>query len=226
MPAPVKAPETSRANTTLVHFIPVLKDLKDSRLLFVLQVPAEWNVTTLRLTRSDTAGYRTDLVPGSVFAIYSSPLTGSREQEYRDRFRQWVPPPAETAVTINGIRYDRFESDDGTNTTVAYLPRPNDVNERGYGGVLVFAARDSDPFRKEDFENVVSSFRYFGTRTAATVPGEEIPLYDLSGPVLPDAAGAVHPVSPMESGWGDTGTVSGGESHASASAPPSSGCHH
>ena len=92
--------------------------------------------------------------------------------------------PVETTVTINDIRYDRFESSADGNTTVAYLADTNSANERGYTSVLVFTARDSNRFEIEDFEEVVSSFRYFSGRSAGTEPGEEIPLYDLSGNAL------------------------------------------
>jgi hypothetical protein len=84
-------------------------------------------------------------------------------------------------VTINDIRYDRFESRACGNTSVAYIAHTNSANERGYASVLVFTARDSNRFEKEDFEKVVSSFRYFSMKSAGAIPGEEIPVYDLSG---------------------------------------------
>ena len=226
--ASVATTETPQPVATVVRYIPVLKDLKDTHLLFALQVPAEWNVSTVRLARSDTADYRTDLVAGSIFSITSSPMTGSREQEYRDRFRQWDPPPVVTAVTINGIRYERFESSAAGNTTVAYLPRSNCANERGYASVLVFASRDSNRFEKEDFEKVVTSFRYFDTRSAATIPGEEIPLYDLYGSTVPGTPGRIVPVTSLVSDWGDTAdsVTMGGSGGPSSASSHSSGCHH
>ncbi len=84
-------------------------------------------------------------------------------------------------MTINNIRYDRFEGRAGGNTTVAYIARATSANERGYGSMLVYRTRDGNRFEREDFEEVVSTFRYFGIRTAAPVPGDEIPLYDPSG---------------------------------------------
>ncbi len=76
---------------------------------------------------------------------------------------------------------DRYETRADGNTSVAYLSRTNSANERGYGSVLVFTARDSNRFEREDFEKVVSSFRYFSVNSASSQPGEEIHLYDLQG---------------------------------------------
>jgi len=166
---------------TIIRYVSPPKDLKDSSLLFMLQVPGEWNVSTRRMMNSDTSDYRTDLGAENAFSIYTYKITPSREQDYRDQFRQWSPAPVENPMTINDIRYDRYETRDDGNTSVAYLSRTNSANERGYGSVLVFTARDSNRFEREDFEKVVSSFRYFSVNSASLQPGEEIPLYDLSG---------------------------------------------
>ncbi len=202
---------------TVFRYVSPLKEVKDSGLLFVLQVPAEWNVSTYRMMNSDTSDYRTDLVAGNVFSVYSYPVTRSREQEYRDRFRQWSPAPVETSVTINNIRYDRFEGRTGGNITVAYLADTNSANEHGYASVLVYNARDSNRFETEDFEKVVSSFRYFSRGSAGTIPGEEIPHYDVSGNTVSRTAGALDPRIFDSSDWDSAGgsssdTVSSGES--------------
>ena len=189
LPVPTAATIAPQEVVTILRYVSPQRDLRDSGLLFMLQVPAEWNVSTHRLTNSDTSDYRTDLVAGDVFSVYSYPSTRSREQEYRDRFRQWSPAPVETAVTINNIRYDRFESRADGNTTVAYLADTNSANERGYASVLVFTARDSNRFEREDFEKVVSSFRYFSTGSASSVPCEEIPHYDVGGNAVSHNAG-------------------------------------
>jgi len=166
---------------TIIRYVSPPKDLKDSSLLFMLQVPGEWNVSTRRMMNSDTSDYRTDLGAENAFSIYTYKITPSREQDYRDQFRQWSPAPVENPMTINDIRYDRYETRADGNTSVAYLSRTNSANERGYGSVLVFTARDSNRFEREDFEKVVSSFRYFSVKSASSQPGEEIPLYDLQG---------------------------------------------
>jgi uncharacterized membrane protein YgcG len=166
---------------TIIHYISQVRDIKDSELLFALQVPVEWNVSTYQLMRSDYPDYRTNLVAENVFSIYSYSIPKSQDQAYRDQFRQWSPAPTETTVTINNITYDRFESTSDGKTNVSYIVRKSSANERGYATVLLFTARDSNRFEKEDFEKVVSSFRYFGGRSASTEPGEEIPLYDSSG---------------------------------------------
>jgi uncharacterized membrane protein YgcG len=227
-PATVQSPEpvtigptatatgTPAAVATIIRYTSPPRDLKDSKLLFTLQVPAAWNVSTLQLTKSDTADYRTDLVAGNVFSITSYPATRSRVQEFREEFRQWSPAPAETATTINGIRYDRFESRAGGNTTVAYLPNANSANERGYASVLVFTARDCNKFDTEDFEAVVSSFRYFSAGSAGTMPGEEIPHYSVSGNTASQKTGIVDSRVFDSSDW-DSGSNSGDSSSDSTS---------
>jgi uncharacterized membrane protein YgcG len=202
---------------TVIRYVSPPRAVKDSFLLFALDVPGEWNVSTTRMMRSDTSDYRTELVAGDVFSIYSYPVTPSREQEFRDRFRQWVPAPAEKTVTINTIRYDRYESRAGGNTTVAYLARANSANEHGYGSVLVFTARDGNRFELEDFETVVSSFRYFSAKSAGTIPGNEIPVYDLSGKAVYRSLDPRLFNSTDGGGGGDmsssgTGTADGGSS--------------
>ncbi|MDD1682737.1 MAG: hypothetical protein LUO98_02775 [Methanoregula sp.] len=175
---------------TIVRYVSCLKDVKDSYLLFTLQVPVEWNVSTYRLTNSDTSDYRTDLVAGNVFSVYTYYFSQDRERAYRDLVRQWSPAPTETTVTINDITYDRFESASDGKTRVSYIVRKNSANERGYANMLVFTARDSNRFEKEDFEKVVSSFRYYAKDDISSMPGEEIPLFDLSGNALSHKGGS------------------------------------
>ena len=208
---------TPAAVVTIIRYLSPPRDLKDSELLFALQAPAAWNVSTLQLTKSDTSDYRTDLVAGNVFSITSYPAFRSREQEFRDMFRQWSPAPTETTVTINGIRYERFESRTDGNTSVAYLPNTNSANEHGYASVLIFVARDCNRFDTEDFEAVVSSFRYISEGSAATSPGEEIPHYSVSGNSLPHKTGSVDPRVFDSSDW-DTGSNSGDTSSDATSA--------
>jgi|GEM_PF-950511 hypothetical protein len=203
---------TPQEVVTIIHYVSPTRDIRASELLFALQVPVEWNVSTTRLIRSDTPDYRTDLVAGNVFSIHSYYFSPDKDRAFRDQFRQWSPTPTETTVTINGITYDRFESAGDGRTQVAYIVRMNSANERGYVNVLVFTARDSNRFEKEDFETVVASFRYFGTDEFKTMPGEEIPLYDLSGNVLP-----CDPRTGRSLAWGEwegdsSGDPSGGDS--------------
>ena len=49
-PVPTAA-ETSAPQqvVTIIHQVSQVRDIKDSELLFTLQVPVEWNVTTYRL---------------------------------------------------------------------------------------------------------------------------------------------------------------------------------
>jgi len=59
-------------------------------------------------------------------------------------------------------------------TNVTYVARKTSMNERGYLSVLAFSANTGNRFEKEDYERVVSSFRYFRGIDARTIPGEEI----------------------------------------------------
>jgi uncharacterized membrane protein YgcG len=217
---------------TILRYVSPQRDLRDSGLLFMLQVPAEWNVSTHRLTNADTSDYRTDLVADGVFSVYSYPSTRSREQEYRDRFRQWSPAPVETAVTINDIRYNRFERRADGNTTVAYLANTNSANERGYASVLIFTVQDSNRFGMEDFENVVSSFRYFSSRSASTIPCEEIPHYDIGRNAGSRNAGAGNSLVIDSSDWdtAEGGSTDSAETGSTGSSTGGStgggGCHH
>lgn len=233
-PVPLQVPsreEPAAADTvfpqtsiTVIRYIPQIKDLHDPELLFAVRVPAEWNVSTWRLAKSDLPDYRTDLVADDIFVLYSYPASRSREQEYRDQFRQWSPAPSEAAVIINGTPYDRFERRYGGNVTVAYLMRTNSANERGYAGVLVFTARDSNRFELEDFENVVSSFRYYSRSSAASIPGEVIPLYDLSGTAVSRKETVKDARMYDSSDWDGGGSASDGvTSGQDSSGEPSSG---
>jgi hypothetical protein len=226
MPVPTGATSAPLDVVKIIHYVSPLRDVKDSSLLFTLQVPAEWNVSTWRMTNSDTSDYRTELVAGNVFTIYSYPSTRSREQEYRDLFRRGSPAPIETTVIINAIKYDRFESSAGGNTTVAYLVHTNNANERGYASVLVFTTRDSNRFEREDFEKVVSSFRYFSVRSASTIQGEEIPHFDLSGKSVSGQAGGGGSLNADSSDWDTSGSGSASSAVSSSGGHSSGGgCH-
>jgi hypothetical protein len=161
------------------HQDSLYKDIKDSSHLFSLQVPVEWNVYTYRLKNADTSEgliYQTDLVEDNVFYINTYTASRSPEPAYGDQFRNWSPAPTETTVTINGITYDRFESTFHKKTSVAYVARKSSANERGYVSVIVFTANTTKGFKKEDFEKIVASFRYFSGSSASSLPGEEITL--------------------------------------------------
>jgi hypothetical protein len=188
-------PALTRAETsvpqqvvTIIHQVSQVKNIKDTELLFTLQVPVEWDASTYRINNaidSELLEYRTDLVAGDVFYINTYTASRNRDQEYRDRFRKWSPAPVETTVKINEITYDRFESTSGGKTHVAYVARKGSANERGYASVIVFVSDTGNRFEKEDFERVVSSFKYFPATDAGSLPGTEItrgnPPFDSSG---------------------------------------------
>jgi hypothetical protein len=176
-PVPVAATSTPRAVVTIIHQISQVRDVKDSELLFTLQVPVEWNVSSFRMANPENfegSMYQTDLVRNNMFFIHTFTSYHSRDQNYRDECRRWSPAPNESVVTINGMTFDRFESTANGRTNVTYVARKTSVNERGYLSVLAFSANTSNRFEKEDYEKVVSSFRYFRRTDANTAPGEEI----------------------------------------------------
>jgi uncharacterized membrane protein YgcG len=173
------AEETSTPQqvVTIVHLVSAVKNVKDSELLFALQVPEEWSLSTRRLNNPENFEgymYQTDLVENNTFYIHTFTDYRNREQNYRDQFREWSPAPTMTTVTINSITFDRFESTADGKTRVGYVARKGCTNEQGYLSVLYFTANTSNRFEKEDFDKVVSSFRYFSRSSDVPVPGEEI----------------------------------------------------
>ena len=221
IPAPTAVKtSTPEPVVTIVRQAPVLKDEKDSQLMFALQVPEDWNISTRRLNNPENFEgfmYQTDLVGNGTagnetFSITTFTDYRSREQNFRDAFLEWSPAPNRTIVTINGIGFDRFESTANGTTQVGYVARKGSTNEQGYLSVLYFSADTCNQYEKEDFEKVVSSFRYFTREDASTVPGEEI--YKIIPP-KGESGGTKSTV----------GSSSSGSSSSGGSPPSSGGCH-
>jgi hypothetical protein len=172
---------------TIVHYIPLVKDVKDSAHLFSLQVPAEWSVSTYQLENPENfegVMYQTDLVRNNTFYIHTFSNYRNRDQNYRDECKRWVPAPNATVVTINGITFDRFESTSGGKTNVTYVARNYCANNFGFLTVIAYTADANNPFAVEDYDRVVSSFRYYGHDEISKMPGEEIKM------LLPDEVDA------------------------------------
>jgi hypothetical protein len=178
------ATSTPEEVVTIVHYIPLVKDVKDSKLLFTLQVPVDWNPQTYRLENPENYEgfmYQTDLVKNDTFYIHTYENYRNRDQNYRDEAKGWVPAPNVSVVMINGITFDRFESTANGTTRVTYVSRQTCMNDFGYLSVLAFSAdTTSNRFAADDYERVVASFRYYSSEKVSTLPGEEIPR------VLPD----------------------------------------
>jgi uncharacterized membrane protein YgcG len=192
----------------IIRHVSQVKDVKDSELLFSLQVPVEWSISTHRLENPENfVGfmYQTDLVRNNTFSIHTFTNYRWREQNYRDEFRRWIPAPNESDVTINGIAFDRFESTANGSTRVGYVAQQACANEGGYLSVLAFTANTSNRFEKEDYDKVVASFRYYGKEFISTMPGEEIPR-----------------LAPPEQEAGNMRSASGRSSSTGASASSSS----
>jgi hypothetical protein len=178
--APADTPE---AVVTIVHYIPLTKEIRDSKLLFSLQVPVEWTPSTYRLENPENYEgfmYQTDLLKNNTFYIHTYENYRNRDQNYRDEAKGWVPAPTMSVVTINGITFDRFESTANGTTRVTYVSRQTCMNDFGYLSVLAFSADTSNRFAVEDYDRVVASFRYHSSEKVSTMPGEEIPR------ILPD----------------------------------------
>jgi hypothetical protein len=190
---------TPQEIVTIVHQVSQVKDVKDSELLFSLQVPVEWSVSTYRLDNPENFEgfmYQTNLVKNNTFYIHTFTNYRSREQNYRDDCVQWSPAPNVTTVTINGLTFDRFESTANGRTNVTYVPRKNDANDYGYLSVLAFSANTSNRFEVEDYDKVVSSFRYYSKDKISTMPGVEIPKivsYDEDGGSVRSAEASGYP---------------------------------
>lgn len=169
---------TPETVVTIVHYIPLVKDVKDSALLFSLQVPVDWTPSTYRLENPENYEgfmYQTDLVRNNTFYIHTYENYRNRDQNYRDDARRWVPAPNATVVTINGITFDRFESTANGKANVTYVSRQTSMNEFGYLSVLSFSVDTSNRFAVEDYDRVVASFRYYDREKVSTMPGTEIP---------------------------------------------------
>lgn len=177
-PVSVVTASVPQVTVTVIHYIVPLKAWKDAELHMAFKAPQDWTVNTRLVSLPDGSQglmYQTDLIANDVFSIRTYPISLNQDQAYRDEFRKWGPAPAESTVTINGIRYDRFETSNNGKTHVGYVAQKSSANDLGYASVLVYTADASRPFEKEDFENVVSSFAYFTKDRTATVQGEEIP---------------------------------------------------
>jgi hypothetical protein len=176
VPTPVTT-STPQEVVTLVHYIPLVKDVKDSEHLFSLQVPVEWSLSTYQLENPENFEgvlYQTDLVRNNTFYIHTFSNYRNREQNYRDECKQWTPAPNMTVVTINGITFDRFESTANGKTNVTYVARNYCMNDFGFLTVLAYTADSSDRFAVEDYDRVVASFRYYPHDQVSTMPGLEI----------------------------------------------------
>jgi hypothetical protein len=152
--------------------------------------------------------YQTDLLTNNTFYIHTFTNYRSREQNYRDDAKRWVPAPNVTVVNINGITFDRFESTANGKTNVTYVMRQTGMNDLGYLSVLAFSADTGNRFAVEDYDKVVSSFRYYAKDKVGTMPGAEVKI------ILPE---------PGEGG-NMRSAVSGGNSASSGSRSSGSSC--
>jgi hypothetical protein len=177
-PVAVVTTSVPQVTFTGIHYTVPVRAWKDTELHMAFKAPQDWNATTRLVDLPEGAQglvYRTDLVSNDVFSIRSYPISLNEDQSFRDTFRAWIPAPVQTTVTYNGITYDRFESVNDGKTHVGYVVQKSSANDIGFASVLVYTADASRPFDKEDFEKVVASFRYFTSRNAESVTGEEIP---------------------------------------------------
>jgi len=178
IPVP-SATGTPEPAVTLVHFVSLTKGIKDSQRLFSLQIPVEWrDIETYRIENPENYEgfmYETDLRPNATFSLLTFSNYRSREQNFRDDCKGWVPAPNATVVDINGLTFDRYESASGGVTNVTYVMRQSGMNDYGFLSVFSFSADTSgNRFMVEDYDRVVQSFRYYPKEKVSTMPGEEI----------------------------------------------------
>ena len=155
-----------------------LKIIKDSELWFSMKVPDSWEVTTKRI--SNPEGYEglvydTILYKNDEFHIITYAISRSQDQSFRNYYRDsWTPPPNESAVTINGITFDRFESKSDGNVKVAYVGRKSSANERGFASVIEYVSNSLQGYTQNDFESFISTFHYMTAKEIKSASGEEI----------------------------------------------------
>ncbi len=167
----------SPAETLDRALIPMIP-YKDTPLRIAFYAPEDWSVSTRQMQRplgAEGLVYRTDLLDHDRFYILTYSVSRSEDQGYRNEIRRtWIPTPEESTVVIHGITYDRFESSLAGTTNVSYVVRKSSANELGFASILFFTTKGSNPEELSEFTRVVSSFRYFTGKEAATIPGTEL----------------------------------------------------
>jgi hypothetical protein len=158
-----------------------LKTIKDPELWFTMQVPASWDVSTEQLPNPE--GYEglvyvTYLYNNPVlfntheFYILTYAITRNFDQAIRDTYRK--RKMNESTVIIHGITFDRFESKSDDNVYVVYVVRKSSANERGFASLIEYSLNSSSNYQQNDYESLISTFRYVTARDIPLLSGEEI----------------------------------------------------
>jgi hypothetical protein len=203
-PAPTIIPQSSPVQTTIQTVIPPTavpatltfpiptptlldKTIKDSTLNFALDVPRDWNGTTIRSNNPEGyegLGYITTFTsyPGipvsnenEVFDIITYAITRGQDQAFRTYYRDnWIPTPQESTVTVHGLTLDRFQTSADNRTAVAYVVRKASANEKGFASVIYFRVNEGkSTYDLNTFERIVQSFRYGTSKDMERLSAEE-----------------------------------------------------
>jgi hypothetical protein len=174
---------TATTQETVVNPGP-LKTIRDSDLLFTMQVPESWEVRTEKMPIPEGYSgivYTTYLynyqgfVNTREFYIITYAISRDYDQALRTFYRtSWTPHPNESTVRINGITFDRFESKTKDTVNVGYVVRKSSANARGFASVIEYFVNSSSQYRQQDYESFISTFRYTGGNDMKSLVGEEI----------------------------------------------------
>jgi hypothetical protein len=148
-----------------------------------MQVPESWKVSTERIPNPE--GYEglvyvTFLHDNPVlyndheFYIITYAITRNFDQTLRENYRN--KKMNESAVTINGITFDRFESKTDDQVKVAYVVRKSSANERGFASLIEYSLNASSQYQQTDFESLISTFQHKGAKEIKLAAGEEIKM--------------------------------------------------
>jgi uncharacterized membrane protein len=184
------SPTVTSAETTTPPLIPAsqpvfapLKTVKDSSMLFTVQVPEDWNVTTIHATLGGNWGGDVNyinLLPDASFQItaYAYMITGM-DQNLQNYYRQnMFGTPIESEAIIDGRSFDRFEVSNNTFDYVAYVGYVNAENEKGYDYSFAYILNQSTLGNRTEYEQIIHSFQILTNQNVGSTSGEEI----LNGP--------------------------------------------
>jgi hypothetical protein len=157
-----------------------LKTVKDSDMLFSMQIPEDWNATTANQGfGGDWEGdvnFISFLPDGSFQLVAYAHIASGQDQNIRNYYRaNMFGKPAETQVPLGGRTFDRLEVANDSSDYVIYVGGPGAENEKGYDYYFAYVLNRSTSGNHDEYEKIIRSFRILTVRTIGSTPGEEIP---------------------------------------------------
>ena len=153
-------------------------------MLFSIQVPENWNATTAN--QGFEGEWEGDvnyisLLPDASFQVVAyAHIASAQDQNIRDYYRSnMFGTPAETQVTIDGRKFDRFEVSNDTTDYVAYVGDSSAGNEKGYDFYFAYVLNQSTRGNHDEYEKIINSFQILTSKNVGSTAGEEI----LNGPL-------------------------------------------